>query len=88
MRERLDGSLGIDEIRQAAQQVRGELEQSLETDRWEVLFKGRNILSVFAGRYANGMRYEYFRDLIVSLMVNASYQPEGMKRILDRIASD
>ena len=88
MKERLDGSLAIDEIRQVALQFRAELENSLETERWRILFKGRNILSVFAGKYANGIRYGYFRDLIVSVMVNAGHQPEGMKRILDRIASD
>lgn len=88
MKGRLDGSLAIDEIRQVAKTVRAELEQSLKTEKWRVVFKGRDVLSVFAGRYANGMRYEYFRDLVVSLMANAGHQPAGMKKVLDRIAME
>ena len=88
IKARLDANLDIDEIRKMVLQESNELERSLETDDWRIRFKGRKILSVFAGRYANGIRYEYFRNLIMSLMVNAGHQPEGMKDILDRIAAD
>ena len=61
------------------------LEKSLVGDDWRKYFKGRDVLSAFAGEYAKGMRYEYFRDFIISLMANSGYQPPGMKSVLDRI---
>ena len=64
------------------------LENSLEQGNWKKHFKGRDILSTFVAKYINGMRYEHFRDLIVSKMSEANYQPPGMKHILDHILAD
>ena len=86
--DRVDSVLGIDRIREMVEKERGVLVHSLEDDSWRKHFKGRDILSVFAGKYASGMRYEYFRDLIISSMVNGGYQPVGMRRVLDSIAND
>lgn len=88
IKARLDANLGIGEIQKIVSQESNELERSLETDDWRIRFKGRKILKAFAGKYASGIRYEYFRNLIMTLMVNAGYQPEGMKYIFDRIADD
>ena len=88
MRKRLGDRLGIDAIRDLAQREREDLEDSLESDEWRVRFRGRMVLGTFAGKYANGIRYQYFRDLIVSIMVNSGYQPVGMKNIFDQIVAD
>lgn len=64
------------------------LEGSLRQGNWKKHFKGRDILAAFAAKYINGMRYEYFRELIVSKMCEANYQPTGMKFVLDRIQAD
>ena len=64
------------------------LSDSLRTDEWRKMFRGRDILRRFCGKHVQGMRYEYFRDLIVSQMVSAGYEPEGMKAVLDEILSD
>ena len=80
--------LNIDGIREMVDGERIALEQSLLDEDWKGRFKGRDILSAFAGKYATGMRYEYFRDLIISVMANNGHQPEGMKAILYRIAGD
>ena len=85
---RVDATLNIDAIREVVEQERGILGASLKNDEWKKHFKGRDILKVFAGQYASGMRYEYFRDLIVSSMVNGGYQPSGMKTVLYRIANE
>ena len=45
-------------------------------------------MSVFSGKYIPGMRYEYFRNLIVSQMSSSNYEPKGMKTVLDQIISD
>jgi hypothetical protein len=34
------------------------------------------------------MRYEHFRNLIVSTMANANFRPEGMQRVFEAIAKD
>ena len=80
--------LGIDNIRKRIDEERKVLEQSLCEGDWKKHFKGRDILRVFVGEYVQGMRYEYFRDLIISQMVNAEHQPEGMKAVLDKIVKD
>ncbi len=60
----------------------------LQNESWKKHFKGREILRAFAGEFLQGMRYEYFRDLIISQMVNEGYQPDGMKAVLDQILAD
>ena len=75
-------------INNQVEEERAILEASLVNGEWRQYFKGREILKVFAGRYVQGMRYDYFRELIISEMVNGGYQPEGMKVILDSVMND
>ena len=84
----LSDGLGIEEIRSRVERETQELAESLETDQWTERFRGRDILSAFVGKYVPGMRYEYFRDLVVSQMAAAGYQPPGMKAVLDQIVAD
>lgn len=84
--ERVETRLAIDSVRESVEQERGVLASSLSDGEWRKHYKGRDILRAFVGKYASGMRYEYFRDLIVSSMVNEGYQPEGMVSVLDEIA--
>lgn len=88
MQKMLSNDLGVDEIRQQVEHAALELEDSLETDRWIEHFRGRDILRAFVGKYIPGMRYEHFRNLVISQMVTASYQPPGMKAVLDQIVAD
>lgn len=88
IREKMGTSLHPDEIHRQVDDERQTLIAALDTEDWKMHFRGRDILSIFAGRYLPGMRYEYFRNLIVSQMGNAGYQPPGMKAILDQIAAD
>ena len=81
-------NLNIDTIRKRIDKEREVLERSLIEGDWKKHFKGRDILRAFVGEYVQGMRYGYFRDLIISQMANAGYQPEGMKAVLDKIAND
>ena len=88
VRERVETKLDIQTIRDIVEKERGMLESSLLDGEWRRYFRGREILREFAGEFVSGMRYEYFRDLIVSSMVNAGYQPEGMRKVLSEIARD
>ncbi len=84
----VSGKLGKPDIEERVKQERAILEDSLRENNWKKHFKGRDVLRVFAGKYANGMRYEMFRYLVISLMADAGHQPEGMKTVLYSIASD
>ena len=80
--------LSVDAIHKKVETQRTSLEKSLENEEWRSMFKGRKILKRFAGRYAQNMRYEFFRNQVLYFMAEARHEPEGMKRILEEIRSD
>ncbi|MCY3921738.1 MAG: AAA family ATPase [Chloroflexi bacterium] len=88
MRTKLVEELNADEMRTRVERETEILADSLESDEWKEHFRGRDILSSFVGKYVPGMRYEYFRDLVISQMASDGYQPAGMKHVLDRIIAD
>jgi len=61
------------------------LEGALRDGSWVKSFRGRDILRRFAGMLVPGMEYEYFRDLIITRMSEARYQPPGMSRVVTTI---
>lgn len=83
-----DSDLSFKEIQKRVEKEREILTESLGNGEWMKYFRGREILRRFCGKYVQGMRYEYFRDLVVTQMVNYTYKPEGMKTILDKILAD
>ena len=64
--------------------LRTEFEKSLAADSWRKRFRGRDILHRFVGSI-HKTNYEVFRDLIVAAMRDASFQPEGMRAVIDKI---
>ncbi len=88
MRTKLQLDIGIDKLREMVANYRTVLEESLNSEDWKTHFRGRDILKRFAGEFCSGIRYEMFRDLIVSTMVSDSYQPEGMKRVIEQIVTE
>lgn len=86
--DRLNTNLQLDEIRRQVDTEKKALTEALGTEDWKKHFRGRDILHEFAGKYVPGMRYVYFRELIISQMSSAGYQPPGMKAILDQIVAD
>ena len=88
MNKRLSTDLDVGNIRDQVNAERVKLAESLKTEDWKKHFRGRDILSIFAGKYVPGMRYEYFRNLIISQMSSDNYEPEGMKTVLDQILND
>ena len=83
-----ESGLNLVEIQSRVTERRKVLADSLNTEEWKKHFRGRDILRRFCGEYVQGMRYEYFRNLIITQMVSAGHQPRGMKRILDQILDD
>ena len=85
---RVTSDLSIHDIRRRVDREREILRRSLTEGDWKKHFKGREILRVFAGKYVSGMRYEHFRDIVISEMAKSGYQPNGMKTVLDKIVND
>jgi predicted ATPase len=73
-------------LTQTEAQARGRFQQHLDDGTWIRTFRGRDILKKFAAKNLNGMvRYEVFRNLILSRMRDTGFQPEGIKSVLDKI---
>jgi hypothetical protein len=66
-------------------EVRGLLETALTNGEWRREFPGRLILKRFVGRHVPGVNYEAFRNIVLDKMVDAGYQPSGMKGVIEEI---
>lgn len=66
-------------------QMRSQLLEALGNERWKTVFRGRDILKKYTCKYINGIDYERFRNLIVSRMSEGSYEPPGMKQVIQSI---
>ena len=88
IKQKLDTNLHLDDIHRRVNKERQALNEALKTEDWRKHFRGRDILQEFAGKYLPGMRYVYFRELIISQMSSVGYHPLGMKAVLDQIVDD
>lgn len=60
---------------------------ALKDDSWKSKFNGRDILKRFIGTI-QGIKYELFRNLIISKMKSENYKPLGMKNVIDTILNE
>jgi hypothetical protein len=67
------------------EKLRAEYATDLAGDQWMSRFRGREILRRFVGKFATGIPYEMFREVIISRMRDEVFQPPGMKKIVDTI---
>lgn len=65
--------------------IKNKFNNSLKDESWKSVFNGRNILKKFIGNNCEGIRYEQFRNLIISKMKHDKFEPKGMKKIIDEI---
>lgn len=73
------------ELATQKQRLEERLQADLSSGDWRVTFRGRDILKTFVGRHCQGMKYEVFRNLIISKMRDRGYQPADMKNVVARI---
>ena len=66
-------------------QIKSTLEIALTNGEWRREFPGRLILKRFVGRHVRGVNYEAFRNVVLDKMVDAGYQPYGMKKVIEKI---
>jgi hypothetical protein len=83
-----NAELNSGNLSQLQQRFGLEYQAALKDGSWIRKFRGRDILRQFAGRFVQGMSYEYFRDLIITRMSESRYQPVGMSQIINSILQD
>ncbi|MCY2685653.1 AAA family ATPase [Salinimicrobium sp. TH3] len=79
-----NNSLSQKELCKKEKLISNKFSNALKDNTWKSIFNGRNILKCFTKKL-NIIRYEQFRNLIISKMKNESYKPEGMKKVIDQI---
>lgn len=73
-------------IRSKFQEHRARYESFLAKGTWRLSFPGRSILRRYVReRFGGRVAYEYFRNLIITDMAQAGYQPEGMRSELAKV---
>lgn len=70
------------------QEILEQLERDLEDGSWRKNFRGRDILKELVGKVNVGVRYDKFRNLILSRMRDDGYKPEGMLNVLSEVFKD
>lgn len=83
----LRNKLSIEQLKKIENSSRLELTNSFMNEDWLKIFKGREILKSYSSRKAT-LRYEQFRNLIISKMAYDNYEPIGMKKVLEIIIND
>ena len=74
-----------DQIKTEISKERAKLENSLNSQRWKSVFRGRDVLrGLCAGRSGN-VRYETLRNVIVNEMARDGFRPDGMTKTLKMI---
>lgn len=88
-KERIDDAtkneLGLAKLEKEEKKIRNQFLQHLKSDKWLSTFRGRDILRRFVNNHVKRVKYEVFRDLIISKMRDKNYEPKGMKDIIDEI---
>ncbi|WP_026753427.1 AAA family ATPase [Sediminibacter sp. Hel_I_10] len=77
-------SLSQKELYKKEKIIANKFSTALKDNTWKSIFNGRNILKCFTNKI-NIIRYEQFRNLIISKMKNENHKPEGMKKVIDQI---
>jgi hypothetical protein len=78
-----EGTFSLSNLVEKEATLNADFEKSLAADTWRRRFRGRDILSRFAGRIGK-TTYEVFRDLIVANMRDSRYEPPGMRNVIDK----
>lgn len=81
----LQNELTIEKLKAKEAALSEEFKSHFLNEEWITKHRGRDILKKFCGKYINEMKYEIFRNLILSKMSAMGYQPSGMEKILKLI---
>lgn len=76
------------QIRDWADEYEATLTSALNDGTWRQVYRGRDVIRRFVNLHGGGMRYEHFRELIISRMRDDAFRPAGMARVIDAILGD
>lgn len=86
VQQAVDDTLSLEKLRTLEHEEMLRLEEALRLEDWKRTFRGRDILRRFVSDKLGGvLGYPAFRDLLVARMRDDSYQPSGMKAVVDSI---
>jgi hypothetical protein len=80
--------LSSQKLSELTQAIEAEVWAQIESENWIQRFRGRDILRYFVTEYGEEIKYESLRNLIISKMRDAEYQPIEMGQILHKIIQD
>jgi predicted ATPase len=83
--EALNGELTVEKLSSREMKTRNRFSQNLQSDEWLSSFRGRDVLRRFVELHVQRVKYEVFRDLIFGKMRDASFQPSGMRQVIQKI---
>jgi predicted ATPase len=84
-REAIATALTEEALREKSAQLRAQFDASFADGSWRRNLPGRDILKRYVSRVALPTSYEVFRNLLISQMADAGYQPEGMRKVVSSI---
>jgi energy-coupling factor transporter ATP-binding protein EcfA2 len=84
-RQAVDETLTEEALRAKLEELRAEFDSSFGDGTWRQKLPGRDILKRFVSRANIPTSYEVFRNLLISQMADAGFQPAGMKQVIDAI---
>jgi len=77
--------LQIENLRSQEKSLTEKFNLALTDDAWMQQHRGREILKKFVGSHVKEVKYEIFRNLIMSKMAMNSCRPDGMKLVIEKI---
>jgi len=78
--------LSSEQLKLVAAERREVLKEALDdSEEWKKVFRGRDILTTFASRFAKTLGYQPLRDMIVNGMSEQGIVPPGMLRVMRAI---
>jgi hypothetical protein len=84
----LEKRLTSKQLVQLENKIRSSLTSAIADGRWKSEFRGRDILQRFSHSQGGQIGYERFRNLVLSRMAEAGFQPDGMKKVIKAITDD
>lgn len=80
-----ENELSYEQIKNVSDKRKVDLREDMDKGRWRESFRGRDILKQLISELGLGLKYEMFRNLLVSRMRDTDIKPEGMRKILGEI---
>lgn len=86
--DRFNEQLSREKILELVTKIKDRVNREWSQGLWKTVCPGERILRRFAGKYCPGVKYEYFRNLIVSEMIEGQRIPDDFTRVISEILNE